>query len=397
MQKIVGMAAGVGLVLSSITLGSVTANAEQADGPTVSGTVHRQDGTAFRAGTPVALFATEREDEAGPSPVGASSSATPVASGTVGASGSFSLTVSDVQAVRGAADPGGVVDLEVRAVDGSEYAPFAMSRKVVERGDTIELRDPSTDAASARSAVEHPEPVSMTATSTVSSPADVGMAVLPSTSRAASDQPTPFTQICGETKTKNLGQRRVLVGATYGVAPYTNGRFTYKNGATSNLGVVFSANAKKGSWSKAGTSSRSSTSTIDYGARYGGTAYYTYFTYGQYAQWCRPLGSSQNRVYNHVVRATGYAGGSQVASAPVPAASRCTPFANGTTITTDTTAANTWEQAVNFLGPLGVTLTAKTGWSASASMSYLNKSGSTKRICGTKGNWGAAPERAVTK
>lgn len=208
---------------------------------------------------------------------------------------------------------------------------------------------------------------------------------------------TPFTQICGETKTKNLGMRRVLVGGTYGVASYTNGRFIYKTGATSSLGVVVSASGKKGSWSKGGTTSRSSTAGIDYGPRYGGTAYYTYFNYGQYAQWCRPVGSSQNRVYNHVVRATSYAGGSHVAAAPVPAATRCTPFANNTTITTDTTSSNTWEQAVNFLGPLGVTLTAKTGWTKSASMSYLNKSGKTKQICGTKGNWGAAPERAVTR
>lgn len=42
-------------------------------------------------------------------------------------------------------------------------------------------------------------------------------------------------------------------------------------------------------------------------------------------------------------------------------------------------------------------VTAKTGWSSSASMSYTNNSSSNKRICGTHGYWGGTPIRAVTK
>lgn len=188
----------------------------------------------------------------------------------------------------------------------------------------------------------------------------------------------------------------MLVGATYALASYTNGRFVYKNGASSNLGVVYSANAKKGSWSKAGTVSRSSNAGVDYGNRYGNRLLHVLHVRAVRA--VVPSGRVDQELGLQPRRARdGLRGGSQVASAPVPAATRCTNFSNNTTITRSSTSSNTWEQAVNFIGPLGVTLTAKTGWSSNAAMSYTNKSGSTKRVCGTKGYWGGTPERAVTK
>ncbi|MBF4606564.1 hypothetical protein [Curtobacterium sp. VKM Ac-1393] len=392
MQKFCAIVAGAGLVATLVSAGPGVANAVEEGPPVISGAATRADGAPFSAGASVGVFAVERDDRA--TSIGSEVRSVPVAAGTVGSGGRFDLRIDDVATVEEFADANGVVDLEVRALDGAEFAPFALSRKLTRSGDALSFADPSVDAErNVKTRDAGSESIAMRATGTAVSSAEVGMQ--PTSARTSSA--TPFTQVCGETKTKNLGVRRVLVGATYALASYTNGRFVYKNGASSNLGVVYSANAKKGSWSKAGTVSRSSDAGVDYGNRYGGTAYYTYFTYGQYAQWCRPVGSTKNSVYNHVVRATGYAGGSQVASAPVPTATKCTNFSNNTTITRSSTSSNTWEQAVNFIGPLGVTLTAKTGWSSNAAMSYTNKSGSTKRVCGTKGYWGGTPERAVTK
>lgn len=391
MQKSCAVIAGVCLVATLVSARPGAANADDGRAPSISGVATRGNGTPFSAGASVAVFAVERDERAADE--GAEVRSVPVAAGTVGTAGHFTVSIHDVATVAEFADAEGIVDLEVRAVDGSDFAPFALSRKLERSGDSVSFADPSVSVepgVANRGVAE--APIMIRAIQTVDSSSEVGMEQNARTSGAV-----PFTQVCGETKTKNLGVRRVLVGATYATASYTNARFVYKNGATSNLGVVYSANAKKGSWSKAGTVSRSSNAGVDYGNRYGGTAYYTYFTYGQYAQWCRPLGSTKNSVYNHVVRATGYAGGSQVASAPVPSATRCTNFSNNTTITRSSTSSNTWEQAVNFSGPLGVTLTAKTGWSSKAAMSYSNKSGATKRVCGTKGYWGGTPERAVTK
>lgn len=392
MQKFCAIVAGVGLVATLVSAGPGAANAAEEEAPVISGTATRADGTPFSAGASVAVFAVGRDGNA--TSIGSEVRSVPVAAGTLGSGGHFDVSIDDVATVEQFADTNRVVDLEVRALDGSDFAPFALSRKLIRSAHGLSFADPSVDAEqNAKTRTSDSEPIAMRATGTDVSSAEVGM----QRTSARTSGSTPFTQVCGETKTKNLGVRRVLVGATYALASYTNGRFVYKNGASSNLGVVYSANAKKGSWSKAGTVSRSSNAGVDYGNRYGGTAYYTYFTYGQYAQWCRPVGSTKNSVYNHVVRATGYAGGSQVASAPVPAATRCTNFSNNTTITRSSTSSNTWEQAVNFIGPLGVTLTAKTGWSSNAAMSYTNRSGSTKRVCGTKGYWGGTPERAVTK
>jgi hypothetical protein len=307
------------------------------------------------------------------------------------------LIIEDIETVEALADESAVVDFEVRAVDRTALAPYSISRKIVHADGRVLLADPAFDQETSSARAATTEPLQITGTTTIESPLEAGLIAEGSASAVQGSGAAPMTQVCGETKTKNLGTRRVLVGATYAMAGSTTGRFTYKAGASSSLGVAYSASGRGGTWSRAGTTSRSSTAGVSFGSRTGGNAYSTYFTYGQYAQWCRPLGSSKNNVYNHVVKANGYAGGSHVKKAPVPSAKYCTPLSRRDTVTRKTTTSNTWSNAVNFSGPLGVNLTAKTGWSSSASMSYTNNSSSNKRICGTHGYWGGTPIRAVTK
>lgn len=396
MQKFTILMASLGFAATSLTITPLAAAAATPDGPTLSGIATRSDGSPFSAGAPVALFATTRDR--GDSAVGESMESVRVGTSRVGAGGAFAVTIHDLASVEALADESAVVDLEIRAVDGAQLAPYSISRKITHVEDRVLLTDPAVDEeqASARSA-DPAEPLRITSTTNVGSAPDAGVGDDRTVAATGSSGATPMTQICGETKTKNLGTRRVIVGATYATARSTTGKFTYKAGASSSLGVAYSASGRSGTWSKAGSTSRSSTAGVSFGSRTGGNAYSTYFTYGQYAQWCRPLGSSKNNVYNHVVKANGYAGGSHVKKAPVPSARYCTPLSRRDTVTRKTTTSNTWSNAVNFSGPLGVNLTAKTGWSSSASMSYTNNSSSTKRICGTNGYWGGTPVRAVTK
>jgi len=395
MRKFTVLIASIGLAATSMTISPLAA-ASASPGPTISGTATRADGSPFSRGAPVALFATARDHA--DSAVGRTVESVRVATSRVGASGAFELTIDDIATVEALADESAVVDFEVRAVDGTALAPFSISRKILHADGRVLLADPDFDqeTSSARAAATV-EPLQITATTIVESPLKAGVIAEGSASAVQDSGAAPMTQVCGETKTKNLGTRRVLVGATYAMAGSTTGKFTYKAGASSSLGVAYSASGRGGTWSRAGTTSRSSTAGVSFGSRTGGNAYSTYFTYGQYAQWCRPLGSSKNNVYNHVVKANGYAGGSYVKKAPVPSAKYCTPLSRRDTVTRKTTTSNTWSNAVNFSGPLGVNLTAKTGWSSSASMSYTNNSSSNKRICGTHGYWGGTPIRAVTK
>jgi len=394
MRKFTVLIASIGLAATSMTI-SPFAVASASPGPTIDGTATRADGSPFSRGAPVALFATARDHA--DSAVGQTVESVRVASSRIGASGAFELTIEDIETVEALADESAVVDFEVRAVDRTALAPYSISRKIVHADGRVHLADPDFDQETSSARAATTEPLQITGTTTIESPLEAGLIAEGSASAVQGSGAAPMTQVCGETKTKNLGTRRVLVGATYAMAGSTTGRFTYKAGASSSLGVAYSASGRGGTWSRAGTTSRSSTAGVSFGSRTGGNAYSTYFTYGQYAQWCRPLGSSKNNVYNHVVKANGYAGGSYVKKAPVPSAKYCTPLSRRDTVTRKTTTSNTWSNAVNFSGPLGVNLTAKTGWSSSASMSYTNNSSSNKRICGTHGYWGGTPIRAVTK
>jgi hypothetical protein len=394
MRKFTVLIASIGLAATSMTI-SPFAAASTSPGPTISGTATRADGSPFSRGAPVALFATARDHA--DSAVGRTVESVRVATSRVGASGAFELIIEDIETVEALADESAVVDFEVRAVDRTALAPYSISRKIVHADGRVLLADPAFDQETSSARAATTEPLQITGTTTIESPLEAGLIAEGSASAVQGSGAAPMTQVCGETKTKNLGTRRVLVGATYAMAGSTTGRFTYKAGASSSLGVAYSASGRGGTWSRAGTTSRSSTAGVSFGSRTGGNAYSTYFTYGQYAQWCRPLGSSKNNVYNHVVKANGYAGGSHVKKAPVPSAKYCTPLSRRDTVTRKTTTSNTWSNAVNFSGPLGVNLTAKTGWSSSASMSYTNNSSSNKRICGTHGYWGGTPIRAVTK
>jgi hypothetical protein len=289
MRKFTVLIASIGLAATSMTI-SPFAAASASPGPTISGTATRADGSPFSRGALVALFATARDHA--DSTVGRTVESVRVATSRVGASGAFELTIEDIKAVEALADESAVVDFEVRAVDGTALAPYSISRKIVHADGRVLLADPAFDQETSSARAATTEPLQITGTTTIESPLEAGLIAEGSASAVQGSGAAPMTQVCGETKTKNLGKGRVLVGATYAMAGSTTGRFTYKAGASSSLGVAYSASGRGGTWSRAGTTSRSSTAGVSFGSRTGGNAYSTYFTYGQYAQWCRPLGST---------------------------------------------------------------------------------------------------------
>jgi hypothetical protein len=393
-----------GLVASCLlTVGVVptgAAHAAPSDGvATVTGLLHHVDGSPFAAGAPFTLFAIAATPA--DSAIGASTTAEPVATGAVGTDGAFAVRLDDAAGLRPFADADGVVDLEVRAVDAGDYAPFSLSRRLVVVDGRDTLVSPDSDAVSGTTSRNSigaaADPTDAGIVSAVASgvdPSAVGVAAPANPARAGAAQPR--TQICGETLEKNIGARKVLLGATYTAVSGTSSRFTYSSGATSSLGVAYSISGAKGTWKQGGTVSTTATSAIDFGKRTGGNAYSTYFNFAKYAQWCRPLGGTQNVVYDHVVKANRYTGGSSVSSAPIPNAPYCSSFSPRTTLTRTTSTANVWSKGVDFAGPLGIDLSSKTGWTSSASMSYTTST-ATRKICGTSDHWGGTPKRAVVR
>lgn len=435
---------GAGVLAASVIAVPVSASAaDSAVTSAITGQIEGSDGSAFAAGTPVVLWSTPSQDALAAAQVGDSFVNTPIASGVVGSSGSFSVPISDVSSLSKFASKDGLLNLEVRAADGTDVAPFALSRKIVTVGGATALVDPSdlsdskaTTATTAQVAVAN-KPAKIAATKVPKSvvrktaravaaasdelPVDPqdpsqdptdgsgGAPLDPSqetpepttgtngpTRGGGSDSPSS-TQVCGEDYMADLGSRKVIVGSSYANAGSTTGTFTYSSGASSTIGVGYSVSGSKGSYSQSGTSSTSSNGSVGFGTRSGGYSYATYFKFGKYGEYCYPVGSKKTAesYYAFKVRPSSYAGGGTVNSSTTPTATKCTDFGGGTIITRNSNSANTWSSGADLNAVIGINLSSKTGYTSTAKLSYKNN-GSTKKICGTN-DYFANSQRSVTK
>lgn len=388
------------------------------------------------------VWSTPSQDVLAAAKVGDSFVNTPIATGVVGSSGSFSVPISDVSSLSKYASKDGVLNLEVRAADDTDVAPFALSRKIVTVEGTTALVDPSdlsnsnaTTATTAQVAAAN-KPATIAATKVPKSAVKKSARViavasdeLPVDPQDPSQDPTDgtggepldpsqetpeptsstgpgglgpnspsSTQVCGTDYLQDFGSKKVIVGSSYAVAGNTTGSFTYSSGASSTIGVGFSYSGSKGSYSQSGTTSASSNASVGFGTRTGGYSYATYFKFGKYGDYCYPVGGKKNidSYYAFKVRPSSYAGGGTVNNSTTPSATKCTDFGGGgLTISRSSNSANTWSSGASLDAAIGINLSSKTGYTSTAKLSYKNN-GSTKKICGTN-DYFANSQRSVTK
>ena len=435
---------GAGVLAAGVIAAPVAASAT---GSTVTsaitGHIEGSDGADFAAGTPVVVWSTPSEDALAAAKVGDSFVDTPIASGVVGSAGAFSVPINDVSSLSKYASNDGVLNLEVRAADGTDIAPFALSRKIVTVDGTAALVDPSdlsnskatTAAAALVAAANKPSTIAATKvtksiarkTSRMMSaasdelpvdpqdpsmdptdgPPDTDETPEPTSTATATGAPGPVgggpdnrssTQVCGTDYLQDFGARKVIVGSSYANAASTTGTFTYSSGASSSISVAYSVSGSKGSYSKGGTTSISSKGAVGFGTRSGAYSYATYFKFGKYGDYCYDVGSKKNAdsYYSFKVRPSSYAGGGTVNSSTTPTATKCTTFSGGgTTITRSSSSANTWTSGADLNAVIGINLSSKTGYTSTAKLSYKNN-GSSKKICGTN-DYFANSQRSVTK
>lgn len=376
-------------------LPGVAESADVAAPTVVAGTLQTPTGQSFTSGSAVVLYVYPSSDVVDNLTVGESVTPAPVAKGTVDQDGKFDLRVEDPASLARYASNDGTIDFEVRSVDEGYFAPYSLSRELVTVDGAEVLVDPSaTDSGTdvdQEDVAAAADPVELT-----SLPESDVVPDLDPVGTESFDK----TDVCGETLVKNLGSKKVVVGSTYAMAGGTSGTFTYKKGASTTIGVGYSASSSAGSFKGSGTTSKESTSEIGFGTRSGGYTYSTYFTFGKYSQWCYPVGSgaSAKKVYAYKVHANKFDGGSSVSAAGAPSATKCTNFAGNSSLSKTNTAANTWEDGVSIKGAdIGVDLSSKTGYTTTATLSYKNSGKASRKICGTNDTWGGSPRRAVTK
>lgn len=134
---------GAGVLAASAIGVPISAYATTAVSTTIARHIEGSDGAAFGAGTPVVVWTTPSQDELAAAKVGDSFTNTPIASGSLDSAGSFRLPIDDVASLSKYASKDRLLNLEVRAAEGTDVAPFALSRKIVTVGETTALVDPS--------------------------------------------------------------------------------------------------------------------------------------------------------------------------------------------------------------------------------------------------------------
>lgn len=363
----------------------------------ISGTIHTNNGVPFPSGSKVTLFAYPASEVVDALKEGESVSVTPVAKALTGNQGTFELRVGDILDLARFASKDGIIDFEVRALHDTQVAPFSFSRRIHKDSKGATLSDPAFTIAPEPSRTTDSRKLQQSVVNIVS------LAPNPAVEKlygivGGDSGPINKTDVCGETLVSNQGSQKVLVGTTYTTATNTSAKFTYANGASSNLGVGYSISGKVGTYSANGTTSRSSTTSLDFGTRSGSYEYSTYFRYGKYSQWCYPVGQpNAKNVYAYKVKANQFDGGTTVVSSSAPSATYCTPFAANTSLTRDTSAATSWTQGASLKSIIGINLSSQTGYTSSAKLTYYNTGSTNRQLCGTHGTPGSAPGRIVAK
>ena len=351
-------------VIPVLWLVSVTPSAMAASSPpaadgalAVQGTVLGAAGQAV-GGQQVDLIAWPQQQVTAALQPGQAVPTTLVGSAVTSASGSYAIQVASAGGLAASATDG-TVKLEVITTGTAGFSAFSFHRQLVTTADRPEF-------------TASPAGVAQTA----------NLRLLPGGQPASA---TPGVQ-CGILHfVKSFGDRITTVSGVWSHVPGVAVRFTYSVGQRSSLGVGVRGSA--GGWSASGTFSieggLSSSTGFPKVSGVEGTHFRTNFVYGLYDVEC---GGQQTQP-------TSYAGGTRNVHSATPAATHCVLFTAGSTFNKTSTSAYTYGGGVEMSGPIGIDLSAHTGYNTSAALDFTFTQ--SRDLCGTNGNPGATPKRLV--
>jgi hypothetical protein len=205
---------------------------------------------------------------------------------------------------------------------------------------------------------------------------------------ADSEAPAPVSsKSCQETVVATYNQRIGIVGEVY-PGPHSTADFQYINGSNSTLGVGFDQAGGAISYSVSGSSSLSSTATIEYATQPANAkkVFQSTFQYKKFSASC--ISGLVWVFIGYFVRPTAFQGGaSSYNAAAAPTATNCSgvtgPFPVG--LTKQTAAAITFSNGLKISGVIGIDLSLKTGFSSETKIKHTFSS--TGQLCGSNAGW----------
>jgi hypothetical protein len=376
----------VALALSSPITGAYAGSAPDTSGSiaqligqqTIRGVLSTPAGTRVST-VSLALVAWPTQSALSRMTVGHPVQLTTVAMTSTDTQGNFAFPLAALSsALRARADASGLVNLEVvGATPRSGVVPYGLTAVV------------PVAVAQAHSVARLASPADATG---------LRLRTDPALAKADGQQPSApgATGTCTSTLTAQLANAWADLAGVFVATGQVTGRFTYSKGATSELGIGISATGASGSFSASGTSATSSTATQAFPLVPQLTDQYeqTLFKWGKYHVLCYSRGVLTGNYYE--ARSNGWAGGTGVATASPPLTPYCVPELAGSGFTTESSStASTVVGGSLTRGIIGITLSAQTGYSSTASLGYdFILSG---HLCGQNDYIGGTPGTLVAR
>jgi hypothetical protein len=186
---------------------------------------------------------------------------------------------------------------------------------------------------------------------------------------------------CYSIERNTFDNRTVGLNEVY-TGPSASGQYVYTGGASSDLGVGFSASGSYGSFSQSGTASASSSYQLTF-PNWGPNNSWYHLTKWQYKLYeVYFYDGVQCTYWGYEVRPSAWQGDATWwALGTPPTAESCAQYFAGAGAEKVTNAAQTWNNGVDLQGPIGASLSSKTGWFASSKITFqFSQDG---RLCGT--------------
>ncbi len=321
------------------------------------------------------------------------------------ADGCYHVSLAATRGLARAADPYGVVNLQVtlQRPDGLELVN--LPRRLVLRHETLRLQ-----------AVNARRPMLRLPTSGTAWTGEVAGAVHQSFGpQAAAGRPSVEVGVVPDRgplpkqtdaalkyvvlkRVKTYRKRPVLVGQWFSTLKGVEQTWRYSEGASSSLGSATSMTGKVGSYKKGQTYSRSTTATVTFPQARGkvGKYYRSYFSYAKYAHYyCDGVACG---AFKYSIRPYKWERGTQVISRipqPKVKGKYCSKYAARSRDESEGSAAITWSDGVSVGGDLGgalglnVSLSSRTGFTNAAQ--NLVQFGRRGRLCGAYGPLSGSP------
>ncbi len=362
------------LVVGLVSMEEATASGTEV--PLVKGRVLTAAGTPAGR-TRISMLAWPADDRLGRLAVGESFGRAVLAGAVTDAGGRYSLTTDSLDRLASVADGNGVVNVDVIAerADGTR----AVASTPLSEGTTRNLR-------ARRLSSDSPGKPESSAVLMPDLRLQRWAGARGTAAANSSGARQSLATSCGTTYIADLGLHDALIGAHYDTTSSVRHDWEFTAGASATLGVGVSSTGGYGSWRASGSTTNSSSVTINFPEATSNRHDYTKYSWGKYRTRCYEGGNLISTTYQAKVRTL--AGGASTWSPPsAPSAGHCVYYPKSAVFSKTSTKQSTHSTGADVSSALGIDLSVQSGYTTSSKVTYRFDQG--RQLCGTKDYPGA--------